>query len=608
MDIDTSDIIDTARSDKQALLDALASAGAKIDKEKSFCCPFHDDTSPSSGIYEYERAWLFKCHSCGVVADVWEVRARNAKKDRRDFVIEAMKAEAKRRKEKTVNATPPRLFKSLEETQAAIGNIGVIEATYTYGPNLFVHRLTPWDKDRKTFRPASRRGSAWVMLMPEGAWPLYKSDVIGDTSLVVIVEGEKCVDALRSIGIAAVTSPCGAGKAGLADWSALSGRSVLLWPDLDEPGHKHMAQVRAIVEALEKPCLVTLFDPALAGLSAVGADVADWIEEHDAMTPEDMRSTLLDLFAKCSPINPSSELAQYLEDIISGKIREVKLPWPRTSSLAHALLPGTVTLICGNPGCGKSFFLLQSAAYWQQNHEEFAIFELEETVTFHLHRAVAQSAGCSDIMRLDWVSGNPHEARNILAQQRDFSERFAKRLTSSKEAPTLESIGNWIETQAKRGVRVIAIDPITAAASNGKPWIEDQAFMVRIGTIAKEFGCSIILVIHPKKGQRGKILSLDDMAGGSSFGRFSQTVIWLEEFALQEEIINDREVMCNRSAILMKSRNGPGSGGKIGFHFDGGTLRFKELGIIDSKKKKKQKGHGNTRMYNEPQDSEDQFR
>jgi hypothetical protein len=55
-----------------------------------------------------------------------------------------------------------------------------------------------------------------------------------------LVEGEKAADAAAVImpGFVASTWPGGSSAAGMADWSALKGREVWIWPDHDEPGRR----------------------------------------------------------------------------------------------------------------------------------------------------------------------------------------------------------------------------------------------------------------------------------------------------------------------------------------------------------------------------------
>jgi putative DNA primase/helicase len=58
-----------------------------------------------------------------------------------------------------------------------------------------------------------------------------------DAALVVLAEGEKCAQALISVGICATTAMNGAkAPVNKTDWSPLQGKHVIIWPDHDEPG------------------------------------------------------------------------------------------------------------------------------------------------------------------------------------------------------------------------------------------------------------------------------------------------------------------------------------------------------------------------------------
>ncbi len=89
---------------------------------------------------------------------------------------------------------------------------------------------------------------------------------------VFVVEGERCADSLRALGLVATTSDGGAGK-----WCAdhtvhLEGRSVVLLPDNDRPGADHMEQVgRALLGVATD--LRTVVLPRLAYKD----DVIDWL-------------------------------------------------------------------------------------------------------------------------------------------------------------------------------------------------------------------------------------------------------------------------------------------------------------------------------------------
>lgn len=96
--------------------------------------------------------------------------------------------------------------------------------------------------------PVIRNDGEWTFPVPR---TLYKLEEIHDLDKVVLVEGEKCVEALREHGIAA-TSAMGGANALLekTDFSPLAGKTVTLWPDHDEPGYSLMARIQPILEKM----------------------------------------------------------------------------------------------------------------------------------------------------------------------------------------------------------------------------------------------------------------------------------------------------------------------------------------------------------------------
>ena len=67
---------------------------------------------------------------------------------------------------------------------------------------------------------------------------------------VLLVEGEKTADAAQELfaDLVVVTSPGGSNAAGKADWSALKGRAVTIWPDADGAGAKYALQVATLLQ------------------------------------------------------------------------------------------------------------------------------------------------------------------------------------------------------------------------------------------------------------------------------------------------------------------------------------------------------------------------
>ena len=93
----------------------------------------------------------------------------------------------------------------------------------------------------KQLCPWSWMGGRWAAKGWPEPRPLYGLEVLKamPEAPVVIVEGEKAADAARKIigtKYAVITWPNGSNAVDKADWSPLKDRSVLIWPDADEPG------------------------------------------------------------------------------------------------------------------------------------------------------------------------------------------------------------------------------------------------------------------------------------------------------------------------------------------------------------------------------------
>jgi putative DNA primase/helicase len=140
----------------------------------------------------------------------------------------------------------------------------LIAVVYRYDPPGQKKQFRPWDAKRRKMAPPDPR-------------PLFNQAGIKDAAQVVLVEGEKCAQALIDVGVVATTAMHGANAPiEKTDWSPLSGKAVLIWPDRDKPGWDYAAQAaQAILSAGAKSCHV-LYPPEEA---AEGWDAADAIAE-----------------------------------------------------------------------------------------------------------------------------------------------------------------------------------------------------------------------------------------------------------------------------------------------------------------------------------------
>lgn len=136
----------------------------------------------------------------------------------------------------------------------------------------------------KTFAQRGEDPAIWKA--PASNRPLYNLPGIVSEPVVVLVEGEKCADALAALGVAATSALGGSGApVDLTDWSPLRGKRVILWPDNDGPGptearsfvgQKFMERVRLHLAGLGIPCAVLPVPPGKpAKWDAANADPAE---------------------------------------------------------------------------------------------------------------------------------------------------------------------------------------------------------------------------------------------------------------------------------------------------------------------------------------------
>ncbi len=140
----------------------------------------------------------------------------------------------------------------------------LIAIVYRYDPPGQKKQFRPWDVKRHKMAPPEPR-------------PLYNQSGMLSAAQVVLVEGEKCAQALIDAGIVATTAMHGANApVDKTDWSPLSGKAVLIWPDRDKPGWGYAMQAaQAILSAGAKSCHI-LYPPEEA---ADSWDAADAIAE-----------------------------------------------------------------------------------------------------------------------------------------------------------------------------------------------------------------------------------------------------------------------------------------------------------------------------------------
>jgi hypothetical protein len=295
--------------------------------------------------------------------------------------------------------------------------------------------------------------------------------------------------------------------------------------------------------------------------------------------------------AELSPIvaapgrDASGELRRYLEDVTTGAIRCISWPWPMLSEMTFALLPGCVTCVVGDAGVGKTFFVLQCLRHWMALNVKCAVFFIEKDRRFHTHRLLAQIAGRGELTDYNYLDRIDNKAIGLLSEHAAEIDEIGKYIHSApRQRVTLAGLIGWTRDQLRDGARIVVIDPITAAAAGAQRWESDDEFVIKIQSLCTDYGASVVLITHAKKGNRPGAPSGHDMAGGAAYHRFTDTTIWINRTQKRRNVqyLTAAGPTTGKIGVFFqmhKTRNGRGSGREIAFEF-GKTLLFAEQGIV----------------------------
>lgn len=411
-----------------------------------------------------------------------------------------------RRAEKPAKTRSTQTFPTLDGAIAAAGRKigGEHVGTWTYQGGdghdvLFVARFNPADGG-KQFRPFHHKGTGFVIGDPpsdDGPLPLYQLAKLSGQPLVYIVEGEKCADAARAIGLVATTSAHGSKSAAKTDWQPLAGREVVILADADDAGQHYSHTVASILQRLQPTTIVRILN--LPGLYS-GGDICEFIEDRRFDAKDDLAilTEIEDLAALVVEHKPSRDdgpdnaprpVLVRLSDVQPEPLRWL---WPGRIAL------GKVTMIAGDPGLGKSFITLDMAARistgtpWpdaldQPNPAGGVVLlsaedDLADTIRPRLDAAAA------DVSRIVAVRAVQH------------GEGPARMFNLATDLEALE--------QAIRdcgGCRLVVVDPITAylGKTDSHKNADIRGLLAPLADMASRYSVAIVAVSHLNKNGSG---------------------------------------------------------------------------------------------------------
>ena len=331
-------------------------------------------------------------------------------------------------------------------------------------------------------------GMTGVTPLPYRLPQLLKSD-----DVIFIVEGEKCADAVISLGLLATTNHGGANKWPSTLTPYFTDRAVVIIPDNDQAGHQHSQLVASsLVGTVAMIKIANLPDIREKG------DVYDWIAAGGT------KDQLTDL-ANAAPFYSGPQLTQpsiasLPETRNANRINLVhwsELPDVETQWLITNLIPaGGLAALYGKPGTFKSFVALYVAAMVGSGKSVFGNDVIQGDVIY-----VAGEGGSGLKARKD-AATKAHDIRDtrvhFLRSQLDLRSDDADR----------EALLTEIDRLDLKPVLII-IDTLSRAFAGGNENASEDMgkFIAHLTVIQLRLNAAVLIIHHTGKdearGQRG---------------------------------------------------------------------------------------------------------
>jgi hypothetical protein len=331
--------------------------------------------------------------------------------------------------------------------------------------------------------------------------PLYGIEQLANApegSLVVVCEGEKAADALRTNGKLAVGTVTGAaGTPGDDALRPLLEHSVYLWADNDQLGRDHMGRVSAALLKLGHHD-VRRIDWKGAPEKGDGADLfalEGARDEFDALMDDAQlfTGTTTEPVTTSATKGPDAAVPLYVRN--AADIVPVPVSW-----LWRERLPvGKLVVFAGEPGQGKSraslsiASIISRAGFWpacegraEQGEVLIANFEDDEADT-SVPRLQAERADLSKIRFLEGVPGDKGR------------RAFDLTLDADRLAAHLELYP---------ATRLLIVDPISACmgGTDSHRNAEVRGVLQPLADVARQYKVCVIAITHLNKGAGTKAL------------------------------------------------------------------------------------------------------
>lgn len=581
--------------DKNALLIAQILSVEQFDtRNLKGLCPFHAEDTPSF-IYN-KKNYSMHCFGCGKTVDVLEaymsvghtfleavqflfnqanirynfgeqgVKTRRAyrypKPDKTDNKDQVYKYLAKRK-------ISPKTVDYLDIQQDKNGNCvfnfydtNDVLTMVKYRPS---HRV---DKSKKEVKTWCQTGADTTPL-------LFNMNRVNTTSPLLITEGElDCAAAIESGYSNAVSVPLGAHNYHWMEenWDWLEQfDSVILCADNDEAGNAMRKEVATRLGTWRTRFVEIPMD-------VDGHPIKDLNELLYYGGTEMVMDVILN--AKETPVDSVIDFAD-IQAIDLSEMDGIKTGFPELDKALYKLFYGTLTIVTGINGSGKSSFLSQLVCNCiEQGHNvfqysgELPAFQQKTWINYIL-------AGRYNVNRYQAGNTEYYKVNPTVQSQIDAFCREKLFIYKDGQSHKPDDLFNSMEASARKyGAKLFIIDNLTSLSMGSRErdrWDNQESFITRLIAFAVKYQVAPVLVVHPHKIETMRRLTKMDIQGAGGIIDLAHRIISL--YRVQESDrqpdkkkghIFEGDVVCD----ILKDRMRGYEGTSLEFFYDKPSRRF----------------------------------
>ncbi|MBY7649848.1 MAG: hypothetical protein C4617_05110 [Candidatus Liberibacter europaeus] len=393
-------------------------------------------------------------------------------------------------------------------------------------------KITRKDVDgKKTFLPFDYLNNTHTV--PQTKRPLFNQVELAKVHKVILVEGEKCAEALTQIGITATTAMQGANAdPAKTDWTPLRDKHICIWADNDEIGLKYGQRLKHFLTELDLLKSITVLNIP-----------NDKPQKWDAYDAVNSGMNILEFIRDCpkekifhkSVVN----LVQF-GDLISDQTHK-----PEDIISSGLLVQGGLMVLAGAPKIGKSHLLLSMLV-----HLSAGIPFLGLKPDHPLKVCYLQSENSHFTMR----DRSQQISKNLTPEQIELTSRNMVVTPSRLEVTFNENIINSISQEVNKlqnnETELIVVDPlydVFDAGDNKRGENDNDAMRFflknRLQTLRKNINpqAGMILVHHTRKMRKQDVEEnpFESLSGASGLRRYYNSAMLLFK---PDKDINEIEV------------------------------------------------------------------